>query len=423
MRGEDGRKTAASIAITLVIVLMLIFSQPTTALFLNIQPSKTSYNTGETITLTAVIKIDEKELLPVQEVRLIVEKDGVEYENVSLPVEAVSKTVAGSKLNFDVAVSWNNVSYKYGYGYAYYGGQSYNFGYGYGYGYSGLGIATISYTVKFSLTETGNYNAKLVVKADGKTFESSKASFKVSAPAAAPAPAVGVGGGYVITPPEELVQTFVISLPANVEKEIELPKDFAEKIGILRLTIKLPEEMKLELKVEALEKLPFGTPEPPAAVYKFFEITFRKYGTDIEVEPSGYVEFKVTKDWVEKAGYKPEEIVLMKYDGKWIELKTELTGEDESSYYYKAELKSFSLFAIAAKRVAPAPTPTPVHTPAPTVTPVTTPTPAVKATPTPTPEKVPPAKPWWQQPQNVALIIVILLVVIAVVAYAAKRKG
>jgi hypothetical protein len=52
-----------------------------------------------------------------------------------------------------------------------------------------------------------------------------------------------------------------------------------------------------------------------------------------------------------KDRYNPNQIVLMKYGSEWIELPTELIDEDEGYYYFKAEVESFSVFAIAAAKV------------------------------------------------------------------------
>jgi len=232
-------------------------------------------------------------------------------------------------------------------------------------------------------------------------------------PTPTPRPPVGGagGGGYIVAPPPGVEVTYseVKTVPANVEVKFDIPPTKAEAIGVLAVVVKVPEKMTLEVRVSKLKSLPAEVPKPPATdVYGYIDITFRKYGTHVEVEPAGYIEFKVPKSWIAEKGYDPAKVVLMKYHEGWKELKTEMTGEDENNYYYRAEIGSFSIFAIAVKTVAPV-TPTPTPTPTPTVTPVTTPTvtPTVTSTPTPTP------KPGWKIPGFEAALAVAALAIIA----------
>ncbi len=222
----------------------------------------------------------------------------------------------------------------------------------------------------------------------------------------------GGGGGYVAPPPAQPARpthvkaaySEALTVPANVETKIELPPAKAKATGVLAVVIKVPEKMMLEVQVSKLKSLPSGVPKPPAKdVYEMLDIAFSKYGTGIKVEPSGYIEFKVSKSWIEKKSYDPAEIVLMEYHKGWEELKTEMTGEDMNYYYYKAEAGSFSIFAIAVKAVTPVVTPTPIST----TTPVTAPTVTPTVTPTPTP------KPWWRIPGfETALAIAALAIIV-----------
>ncbi|AIY89568.1 PGF-CTERM sorting domain-containing protein [Geoglobus acetivorans] len=207
---SDREKNLTSVLITLLIIAMLILSQPSTALMLSVQPDKSTYNTGETVTLTATIKIESNELLPIQDVRLVLVKDGSEYENVSLPIQETTTDVQGANINFNVSVSWADVGYGYGYGYASYNGSGYYMGYGYGYGYgyagqyTGSGTATISYTIKFTVSAAGSYDAKLVVKANGNEFVQSSSFTVSSPPAPTPTPTqqpTSGGGWFIPLPP------------------------------------------------------------------------------------------------------------------------------------------------------------------------------------------------------------------------------
>jgi len=264
-------------------------------------------------------------------------------------------------------------------------------------------------------------------------------SVKITTVAPAPPPSGGGGGAAppsipppptptptpTPTPEEEVVYSEVVTIEENVEVSLEIPQEKAEEIGVLSLTITVQDSMNLEVMISKLESLPPEVPEPPAGkVYRYVEITFRNNDTGEEVEPSGYIEFKVPKSWVEESGHDPENVVLMKYRDGWIELKTEKTGEDENSYYYRAETGSFSVFAIAVKAVTPAVTPTPAKTSA-IVTPTPTYTPAVTPakTPTPTPEETPapPEKPsLWKSPW--IWLAIVLAAIVVIVTYWSMRK-
>lgn len=76
----------------------------------------------------------------------------------------------------------------------------------------------------------------------------------------------------------------------------------------------------MEVYISRLKELPEEIPAPPN-VYAVFDITFRKAGTTIEVEPAGYIEFRVEKSWIEKERFSPESIVLMECNNGWEELK------------------------------------------------------------------------------------------------------
>ncbi len=260
----------------------------------------------------------------------------------------------------------------------------------------------------------GTYSGVINVTSENGGSKDIPVSVKVKVPSPAPPSGGGggAGGGGVVVAPAvpahaEVTYSVALTVPANTERKVELPQAKAEATGVLAVSFKVPERMTLEVHVSKLKSLPAEVPEPPAKVYGILEITFRKYGTNIEVEPAGHIDFKVSKSWIAEKGYDPANVILMKYHEGWKELKTELTGEDENNYYYRAETGSFSVFAIAVKAVI-TPTPTP------TVTPVTTPTvtPTVTPTPTPTP------KPWWQIPGFEALLA---LIAIAAAGIALRR--
>ena len=241
-----------------------------------------------------------------------------------------------------------------------------------------------------------------------------KAVLTVKSVAPAPRPVGGGGGGAVIVaPPPGVIATYseVRTVPANTPVKITLPVEKAEETGIVAITIKLPERMTIQVRVSKLVTLPSGVPAPAvAAVFAYLDISFIDYSTGEEVEPAGYIEFKVPKSWIAENGYDPSNVVLMKYHNGWKELKTEMTGEDENYYYYKAETGSFSIFAIAVKAAA---VPTTVTTPVVTITPTVTTPVVVTTTPTPAPGV---------SAELIAGIVIAVVIVAAIIAYALRRR-
>ena len=162
------------------------------------------------------------------------------------------------------------------------------------------------------------------------------------------------------------------------------------KAFIKEIRLKAKEEVR-NVTVSVIRVTEIPVPKPPKVkVYGYVKI-------EVESEDNktveGTITFNVSKDWLNKHGIDKNQIVLMKYvDGKWIELKTRVIGEDKQYVYYEAETPSFSYYAIAAKEVTPTitPTVTPTESKQQTPTPEMTPTPTPEKTETPTPEQTPP---------------------------------
>ncbi len=149
---------------------------------------------------------------------------------------------------------------------------------------------------------------------------------------------------------ERLVFSEIIDVPASKPVKVKLPKDVAKGLGLLSLEIKLPKSMKLIVNVSEVLN-----PPPPLEEFlliSIFDITFRDAETGEIVEPSGRIYFSVSKDFFESTKFDPKKVVMLKFRGDWIRLRTEMLGEDNGSYYYVAETKSFSVFAIAVYRIA-----------------------------------------------------------------------
>ena len=222
------------------------------------------------------------------------------------------------------------------------------------------------------------------------------------------------GGGGVVAPPipfeakPELAHSESITLPSNLQHEFAIPEELSDVTGVTAVTVKMAERITVSFTISK----PIEVAElPPFETYSLFEIVLTEYGTSRLVIPKEtHISFKVSKEWMrEKCS--ADQIVLMKYDKKykkWIELPTEVVGEDERYVYFRAKVKSFSIFAVVAKTIgAPPPTPTPL-------VPLVSPT--LPATPTPTPTLIPavPKKPIPGFEAIFAIFAVVVLYVLCV---------
>lgn len=127
-----------------------------------------------------------------------------------------------------------------------------------------------------------------------------------------------------------LLSKEITTSPGKKER-INLSEDVINELSLLSLEVKAEKEaVKIEL-AKAKE------PEPVyGKVLKAFDL-------EVSGAEEIKIEFRVNKS-VDK-----DSVVLMKYNGRWIELPTEFVREDENYYYYTSTISSFSTFAIVAK--------------------------------------------------------------------------
>ena len=155
----------------------------------------------------------------------------------------------------------------------------------------------------------------------------------------------GSGGGEASTtqstqPTQTSQLTFskFVKLQPNVETRIKIPSDVAKNLDILSLALK--SDKGKEVLVEVSEAK-FNV-VVPRSIYKSFELS-------VDKPSQGYIEFRVSKDWLNSKGYSKDQVVLMEYHNRYIDLPTEVINEDKNYIYYRAEIKSFSTFAITVK--------------------------------------------------------------------------
>ncbi len=143
----------------------------------------------------------------------------------------------------------------------------------------------------------------------------------------------------------------VLTVQPNERVEIRLPPEKSNETDLIAIVIELPRREEIVVNVTKLDV--YIIPNEEYDILSWLDISFVDAKTGKVVEPSGYIYFKIPKEFMKSRNYDPENAVMLKYHNEWYELKTKLTGEDSKNYYYVAETKSFSIFAIAVKRVVP----------------------------------------------------------------------
>ncbi|ASJ09478.1 hypothetical protein A3L11_09645 [Thermococcus siculi] len=90
--------------------------------------------------------------------------------------------------------------------------------------------------------------------------------------------------------------------------------------------------------------------------------------------------FRVSKEWMRENNASPDNVLLLRWEGEWVEYQPEFEYEDFGYTYYRVSVPGLSLFAVAEKIEAPSPginetTETETTTPSPTETTSSSPSP------------------------------------------------
>jgi len=130
-------------------------------------------------------------------------------------------------------------------------------------------------------------------------------------------------------------------------------KDFDSKIGIKEITINVnnpAQNVKITV-TKHNEKPTEVSVEKSGKVYQYVQIETENLQEKLN---NANVQFRVEKSWVSQNSLNKESIAVSKFNNisnKWNELTTTYLEEDNTYYYYKVELNSFSYFAISEKKV------------------------------------------------------------------------
>ena len=105
--------------------------------------------------------------------------------------------------------------------------------------------------------------------------------------------------------------------------------------------------------IEILADKPADAPDFEYLEYFDIEVS----GEAVQIKRA-LIEFRVARSWIEQNGVDGRTIRLLRLQGLWEELPTELIGADENFMYFEAITLGFSLFAVVGEKTAvPAPPP------------------------------------------------------------------
>ncbi|MHA1873338.1 MAG: PGF-pre-PGF domain-containing protein, partial [Candidatus Heimdallarchaeaceae archaeon] len=121
---------------------------------------------------------------------------------------------------------------------------------------------------------------------------------------------------------------------------------YKKSIGIRKIQLKVKTDIqnaKLVITNFGTTK-PTETSEPSGDIYKYIKIVHTNIN-DSDIEEA-FIEFEITKSWLEDNSIDKNDIRLLRYTDKWEVLDTEITEELTDYIRYKAPTPGFSYFAI-----------------------------------------------------------------------------
>lgn len=344
-RKSTKKRGIISVALTLFIILMLIFSGPASAVQIQMDPVADVYS-GKPVIFKVHVEFQTDDInVPIRTINVT----GLPEGDLSFSKHGIQ--LSGSD-NYDVALIQNTATYGYGYGYGYDYGNGYDFGYGYGYGYNSAasGLSKLTYEIKISNLPISTYDSeatiKVITESDQHIFSATHSYlFKVKSS----------GGGGSSGGSYQNAQTQTMRNGAA---------SFWGTIGNIIPSIEIP-GANGSITVEHLSSNPTSV--------NFGEHVF--FYLDIDAEDNsnkaGTINFKVSATSLANAGIDRNNIAFYRFNnGNWEELPTQWLKTVDGYEVYAAQTSGFSAFLISEKGVTPivtatmTPTSTPTSTPA-----------------------------------------------------------
>ena len=134
----------------------------------------------------------------------------------------------------------------------------------------------------------------------------------------------------------------IVAYPA-VQTIVELPDNISSRTNITDLKLKAlgPTSKLVRVNLSAVNLT--GKPFYGRDIYSSFDLNLSDRNVTLEIN------FRISKEWLRERNATPDLVTLSRYESRWEDIPVELTGEDWNYYYFKAEIDSFSLFAITVK--------------------------------------------------------------------------
>jgi PGF-pre-PGF domain-containing protein len=133
----------------------------------------------------------------------------------------------------------------------------------------------------------------------------------------------------------------------------EIVKNFDAGVGLKEIQISVNNEAQnVKITVTKYDGKPAEVSvSKTGKVYQYLQIKEQNLGSKLS---KATVTAKVEKAWVSSNGLMKEDVAVSKFDEvnkKWNELSTTYSSEDDTYYYYSADVNSFSYFALGEKTV------------------------------------------------------------------------
>jgi len=130
-------------------------------------------------------------------------------------------------------------------------------------------------------------------------------------------------------------------------------KNFDSEVGIKQIQIEVSSQAQsVKITVTKHDSKPAEVSvEKTGNVFQYLQIETQNLEDKLS---KGTVTIRVEKSWVSDQGLDRNDVALFKFDEAaevWNELTTTFSEEDDTNYFYDAEVTSFSYFVIGGKAV------------------------------------------------------------------------
>ncbi len=398
-QNKNTKKHIINILLTLVVVLLLIFSGPVSAVDVRISNlSSASVTAGTAVTFQITIELtDQNERLNMSD----------SNTNFTIVMGNSSTAVSGNctfSMGAGPSIGGNSticdrfnvtrvtqISTTLGYGYL--SGYGYTaetatsrtnvtFGYGYGYGYGNSTNSANVYNVSFNTTSltAASYEIDVLfthnINSQSSNFWSNDnqdttiaVSAASSTAAAAAATSSSSGSSARVTQSPIVPKSTIAEVGQGQQARFRFDAFTSPIIRVIFTAQRQLTDISMSV-AHTLTRTDVetgtGQSVPPRRAYAYVDLLRDNFDSS-DIGPDGArVEFRVNRNWLEQNGLDVSNIALYRFDGtNWIQLETTPTDQDEQYAYFESRTPGFSYFVIGEKvSQTPGVVSTPEETPA-----------------------------------------------------------